>query len=300
MLGSFVYSKKGRICDLNEEKENPFVISGKVLYGPTNSLDHALPRFLGTSGELLETTNVQIDDNDNLLNLTSLSLKNASSFTVNLSPSPLQTENLNFVLPQTDGFNGYVLTTDGSGNLSFTAAANTAEYTLGSSVNSVGSSGTNSITQIPQVVGFATVQGNGISSHGLVFGIGNTFRYHKVYSTGIYEIRLTLKVSSHSANTPRLVTAQCLRIEGDPDYDLVLTDTATDTVIGETMLFFPPHTSTLQYYQTMQLFCTLQLQAESKIYFSIQSDVASSSTTDGILLSSNVSDNSFSIRRVDN
>jgi hypothetical protein len=75
---------------------------GTGFSGPTSSTDHAVARFHGTNGSVLQDSNVLIDDNGNLM---------SAGLTVG-----------KLMYPSMDGVDGQMITTNGSGVLSFVNA----------------------------------------------------------------------------------------------------------------------------------------------------------------------------------
>lgn len=302
MSSNYVYSRSGRILNLVDEKENSLVISGNVLRGPQTSIDHSLARFNGTSGEMVENTNVLVDNDNNVsgfgsLELTSLKVKNALDFSFQLAPNTAMNENLNFILPSTDGFSGQCLMTDGNGNLEFSTHHPAAVYAYGYRVGSVGASGLGELSTTSELLTFTNLYKQGIGANGVVVGLTNFWKNYEIQSSGVYEIRVSLKVFSHSSNAARSVTIEVYKVFDIDDNESDPNDTGGDIKIGESSLFFPVHSS--QFYQNVHLFKTSEFDSGDKIYFKVFSSLASSTTTDGISTASTAYENTFLIRRID-
>ena len=109
--------------------------SGDVV-GPASATDEAFVRFDGATGKLIQnTTGATLSDSGSptftsLITVAGTSAgaaeirlsedtDNGTNY-IGLSAPATVGSNLTFVLPATDGTNGQALTTDGSGNLSFT------------------------------------------------------------------------------------------------------------------------------------------------------------------------------------
>jgi len=94
------------------------------MVGPEFSTNTAIPRFNGTSGKLLQNSNVVIDGADNLSTSGSISAGSVSTPTVaadDVATTNVAAENVivggvdGFTLPSVDGVAGQVLSTDGAG-----------------------------------------------------------------------------------------------------------------------------------------------------------------------------------------
>ena len=91
--------------------------------GPASSTDNAITRFDGTTGKVIQNSGVIIDDSNNVTLQAEGSLRLADTDSTNYvgfkAPATVASD-VTWTLPSTDGTNGQVLTTNGSGILSFT------------------------------------------------------------------------------------------------------------------------------------------------------------------------------------
>jgi hypothetical protein len=90
--------------------------------GPASSTDNAVARFDSTTGKLIQNSGVTIDDSNNLTLPGQADLRFADSDSSNWvafqAPSTVAS-NVTWTLPNADGTSGQVLSTDGSGTLSW-------------------------------------------------------------------------------------------------------------------------------------------------------------------------------------
>jgi len=89
--------------------------------GPGSATDNSLVRFDGTTGSLIQNSNASLSDAGALSLAAGLSLLD-SGFSVSLL-APTLAASYSLTLPTDDGTSGQVLTTDGSGVLSWTSPA---------------------------------------------------------------------------------------------------------------------------------------------------------------------------------
>ena len=127
--------------------------SGGDVTGPGSSTDEALVRFDGTTGKLLQNSTATLTDTGILsveLAVRSPSIiitQSSGSFSSNFGCSASQTADIDYVLPTNDGSTGQVLTTDGSGILSWTTGS------AGGDVTGPGSSTDNAISTFDGTTG---------------------------------------------------------------------------------------------------------------------------------------------------
>lgn len=95
---------------------NPTNPSSADVSGPGSSTDNALPRFDGTGGKTLQGSSVVVDDSNNM------------SGVANITATGTPTLG-GLAYPTSDGSNGQVLTTNGSGTLSFASSGGSADTT---------------------------------------------------------------------------------------------------------------------------------------------------------------------------
>jgi len=102
--------------------------SGDVV-GPASATDNAIARFDLTTGKLIQNSGVTIDDSNNLTIPGQADLRLADSDSSNWvafqAPATVAS-NVTFTLPATDGTNGQVIQTNGSGVLSFVSGTSLA------------------------------------------------------------------------------------------------------------------------------------------------------------------------------
>ena len=105
--------------------------SGDVV-GPASATDNAIVRFDLTTGKLIQNSGVTIDDSNNLTLPGQADLRfgdaDSSNWVALQAPSTVAS-NVTFTLPAADGTANQVLTTNGSGALSFAAVSLTAGVT---------------------------------------------------------------------------------------------------------------------------------------------------------------------------
>lgn len=89
--------------------------SGDVV-GPASATDNAVVRYDGTTGKLIQNSAVTVEDSG------ALRLNGSSSGYVALAPAAAA-GSTTYTLPSADGTNGQVLSTDGSGTLSWATAS---------------------------------------------------------------------------------------------------------------------------------------------------------------------------------
>ena len=93
--------------------------------GPSSATDNAVVRFDLTTGKLVQNSGVTIDDSNNLTLPGQADLRFADSDSSNWvafqAPATIAS-NVTWTLPNADGTNGQVLSTNGSGTLSWGAA----------------------------------------------------------------------------------------------------------------------------------------------------------------------------------
>ncbi len=87
--------------------------------GPASATDEAIARFNLTSGKLIQNSNITIDDTGNLSILSNNELRFRDNGNYVGFEAPALDADQIWVLPAADGNDGYVLTTDGLGNLTF-------------------------------------------------------------------------------------------------------------------------------------------------------------------------------------
>lgn len=99
--------------------------SGDVV-GPASATDNAIARFDTTTGKLIQNSGVTIDDSNNLTLPAQADLRfadaDSSNWVAFQAPATVST-NVTWTLPSTDGTNGQVLSTNGSGTLSWATAS---------------------------------------------------------------------------------------------------------------------------------------------------------------------------------
>lgn len=98
--------------------------SGDVV-GPASSTDNAIARYDLTTGKLIQNSGVTIDDSNNLTLPAQGDVRFADSDSSNwvaFQGASTIASNVTWTLPATDGTNGQVMQTNGSGTLSWTTA----------------------------------------------------------------------------------------------------------------------------------------------------------------------------------
>jgi hypothetical protein len=90
--------------------------NGGDVLGPSSATDTTVPVFDTTSGKVLKGTGVKISDNNEMSELTSLSLNGSLEGTLTIKTQSY-TETHEISLPGVQGLPGTVLTNDGAGNL---------------------------------------------------------------------------------------------------------------------------------------------------------------------------------------
>jgi hypothetical protein len=94
--------------------------------GPLSATDNAIARFDTTTGKLIQNSGVTIDDSDNVTLPAQADLRFAdadSSNWVAFQAPATVSSNVTWTLPSTDGTNGQVLSTNGTGTLSWATAS---------------------------------------------------------------------------------------------------------------------------------------------------------------------------------
>lgn len=129
-LGFIDKSVAGYVIAVNEDGDGftyspdaGGVVPENVVTNENPSTDMAVVRFDGTSGLEIQNSKVSINnDGDLLLNepLSLISFLSNNGKTSTISASNNQFKNINYKLPVEDGQPGYVLSTDGAGNLLWT------------------------------------------------------------------------------------------------------------------------------------------------------------------------------------
>ena len=100
-----------------------YVLVGMV--GPATATDNAVVRFDGTSGRVVQNSGVTIDDSNNVTLPAQADMRFADSDSSNwvaFQGASTIASNVTWTLPATDGTNGQVMQTNGSGTLSWTTA----------------------------------------------------------------------------------------------------------------------------------------------------------------------------------
>ena len=94
--------------------------------GPASSTDNAVARFDTTTGKLIQNSGVTIDDSNNLTLPAQADLRfadaDSSNWVAFQAPATISS-NVTWTLPSTDGTSGQVLSTNGSGTLSWATAS---------------------------------------------------------------------------------------------------------------------------------------------------------------------------------
>lgn len=99
--------------------------SGDVV-GPASSTDNAIARYDLTTGKIIQNSGVTIDDSDNLTLPGQADLRFADSDSSNwvaFQGAATIASNVTWTLPSADGTNGQVLTTNGTGTLSWSTSS---------------------------------------------------------------------------------------------------------------------------------------------------------------------------------
>lgn len=169
--------------------------SGDVV-GPASATDNAIARFDLTTGKIIQNSGVTIDDNNNLTLPSQSDLRFADSDSSNwvaFQAAPTVTSNVTWTLPASDGSANQVLTTNGSGTLSWSSPAGGVTSITGTSNQIIASASTGAVTlSTPQSIGTSSsVQ---FGSFGVGTGASGT--------TG--EIRATNNVTAYFSSDANL------------------------------------------------------------------------------------------------
>ena len=133
--GKLYYKDNGGTVQLLASKAGA---SGDVV-GPASSTDNAIVRFDGVTGKLVQDSGVTVDDSNNVTLPAQADLRFADSDSSNwvaFQGAATIASNVTWTLPNADGTNGQVLTTNGSGTLTWTTAATTVTITNDTSTSS--------------------------------------------------------------------------------------------------------------------------------------------------------------------
>lgn len=149
--------------------------SGDVV-GPGSSTNLALVRWNGTAGTDVSDSGVLLDGTNNMTGVASLQIEDegalyfADAGSVNLISfrSPSLAANTDYVLPDADGSAGEVLSTDGSGNLSWIAAGGSGGLTTPTTGSTYGN------TTAPSISGTNNTAIGITAGDSMTSGVNNT------------------------------------------------------------------------------------------------------------------------------